>query len=429
MTGTLRILPVIGLVVFTVGFIYWDLGAGQRDPDTINFFTMQLRPDFDDYFFDLIERFEEENPGITVNWVDYPYDGYDSRITTALLGRNPPDVINLAWDRLRAFARGGNLVHLAEQLPQAVIDGYVTQIIESGCTYDGRVYALPWYSSASITLYNRAILEEAGIGEDGIPRYFEEIPEFARRVRENTDAVPFFPILTDGGAIRSVMAEKGVEFLTEDRSRAAFNTPVAQEVLQFYKDLYDQRLIPREVITAGHRRPLELFTAGQLATYNGGAEFILRVRENAPSVYENIIIGPKISWRDHEVFFINTHILAVPERSSNPQAAAEFAAFVTNAENMLKFSKEVTIFPSVTEAFEDPWFSEPDETPEGLARYYGARQVSRGQLFQSPPESTRIYRVLDEMVEQILQGQATVEAGLANAERRVNNILAEAPRR
>ncbi len=427
MTTFFRYLMIFGAVAFTVGFLVWDLRVDRHGPNTVTFFTMQLRPDFDHYFLPMLERFEEENPGVTINWVDYPYDGYDSRITTAMLGRNPPDVINLAWDRLRAYARGGNLLRLDEYLPEEVIASYVPQIIEEGCTYNGHVYALPWYSSASVTLYNGAILEQAGISEDDVPRYFEDIPEFARIIRAETGAVPFFPTMTDGGAIRTIMAEKGVPFLTEDRTRAAFNTPAAVEVLTYYKELFDERLIPREVITAGHRRPLELFTAGQLAIYTGGGEFILRVRENAPSVYENLIVGPKITWKDHEKFFINTHVLAVGARSDNPQLAAEFAAYVTNAENMLAFSKEVTIFPSVTEAFEDPWFSEPEDTPEGIARYQGAQQVRRGRLFQSPPESTRIYRVLDEMVEQILQGQVTIEEGLATAERRVNRILEEAP--
>lgn len=426
MHSSIRTISFLALIALTVAFVLWDTRTDARDPNTINFFTMQLSPDFDHYFLPMIEQFEAENPGITINWVDNPYDGYDSRIITSMLGRNPPDVINLSWDRLDHYAKWDTLVPLEEHLPPEVIDAYVTQLLEEGCMYDGSVYALPWYSSASITLFNRNILDEAGISEDEVPLYFDDIPEFARRISENTGYAAFFPILTDGGASRTIMAEAGAPFLNEEGTRVAFNTPEAEEVLRYYQDLYEQRLIPREVITAAHRRPVELFTAGQLAIYSGGAEFIMRIRENAPSIYENIIVRPKLTWRGHEKYFVNTHVLTVSNRSANPTLAADFAAFVTNAENMLNFSKEVTIFPSITEAFEDPWFSEPDGTPEGLARYYGAQQVAQGSLFQSPPESVRIYRVLDEMVEQILQRQTTIPAALDEAERRVNAILEEA---
>jgi len=39
----------------------------------VEFWTMQLQPQFTDYFQKLIAGFETQNPGIKVRWVDVPW--------------------------------------------------------------------------------------------------------------------------------------------------------------------------------------------------------------------------------------------------------------------------------------------------------------------------------------------------------------------
>ena len=61
----------------------------------IEFWTMQLQPEFTDYFKKLITIFETENPGIKVNWVDLPWSVMRSKILTAISAKTAPDVVNL----------------------------------------------------------------------------------------------------------------------------------------------------------------------------------------------------------------------------------------------------------------------------------------------------------------------------------------------
>jgi putative chitobiose transport system substrate-binding protein len=65
---------------------------------TIEFWTMQLQPQFTDYFKNLIATFKAQNPGINVNWVDVPWTAMENKILTAVSAKTPPDVVNLNPD-------------------------------------------------------------------------------------------------------------------------------------------------------------------------------------------------------------------------------------------------------------------------------------------------------------------------------------------
>jgi putative chitobiose transport system substrate-binding protein len=64
----------------------------------VEFWTMQLQPDFTDYFNGLIADYEAQNSGITVRWVDVPWADMQSKILTAVTAGTAPDVVNLNPD-------------------------------------------------------------------------------------------------------------------------------------------------------------------------------------------------------------------------------------------------------------------------------------------------------------------------------------------
>ena len=45
---------------------------------TIEFWTIDLKAAFGDFFNDMIAQYESENPGVTVNWTDVPYGDIQS---------------------------------------------------------------------------------------------------------------------------------------------------------------------------------------------------------------------------------------------------------------------------------------------------------------------------------------------------------------
>ena len=61
--------------------------AGQPGEIKVSFLTMQLRPTFDDFFLPLIAKFEQLHPGVSVEWLDFPFESYETKLMTSFMAR------------------------------------------------------------------------------------------------------------------------------------------------------------------------------------------------------------------------------------------------------------------------------------------------------------------------------------------------------
>lgn len=69
--------------------------GSEAEPVTLEFWTIALQPTFTDFLNGLIDKYEQENPNVTINWVDLPYDSIQQKLVTATAGGTSPDVVNL----------------------------------------------------------------------------------------------------------------------------------------------------------------------------------------------------------------------------------------------------------------------------------------------------------------------------------------------
>jgi putative chitobiose transport system substrate-binding protein len=399
-----------------------EQGEANRE---ITFLTMQLRPTFDDYFETLIADFEASHPGVKVHWLDYPYQNYETKLMTAFLGGDPPDVINLSSETIPTWKGAGHIRPLDDLLDPSVAQSFVPSIIRDGCTLDEKLYALPWYLSAAIVVCNQQIFEEAGIPIDKPPAQYEEIPEICRVIQEKTGKFGYFPLYTEAGSMRGWLMDAAIPLVTADGKQAAFNTPRAVQVVKFWTDLYKERLVPSEALTAMHRRPIEFYKGGRLAVMHSGTEFLRQIKADAPEVYASSIIGPQLQWEGNDVHNISFHVVSVAKEADHPELAAEFAAYVTNAQNQLAFCKLTTIIPSVTKALQDPYFTDPEDTLEGKARQFAADHALKATVVRLPDNTKKLFKTMDDIIENICLGKMTAEEGVAKAAEDWNRILNE----
>ena len=69
--------------------------SGGDPSQQLTFWTMQLKPTFTDYMGATIASFQQQHPGIIVEWVDVPWGEMESKILTAIAAGSGPDVVNL----------------------------------------------------------------------------------------------------------------------------------------------------------------------------------------------------------------------------------------------------------------------------------------------------------------------------------------------
>ncbi|MGG6295880.1 ABC transporter substrate-binding protein [Leptolyngbya sp. AN02str] len=390
-------------------------GNGADGNAEIEFWTMQLQPQFTDYFNELIAKFEQENPGITVKWVDVPWGDMQSKILTAVSAGTAPDVVNLNPDFAAQLAGRNAWLMLDDKVPAEVRDQYLPKIWEASML-DGQTFGLPWYLTTSVAIYNAQLLEQAGVAQP--PTTYEELAAVAKQVRDRTGKYAFFATLvpTDSAEVLQSFTQMGATLVDED-GNAAFNTPEGRAVFQYWTDLYQQGLLPREVLTQGHRRGIELFQAGETAVLSTGPQFLKTVETNAPAIAEVSATAPQISGSTGKksVAVMN---LVVPKGTDQPDAAVAFALYVTNNENQLAFAKAANVLPSTRDALNDAFFTAGAEggAPIDKARAVSATQMESAEvLLPQIKDVKELQKIVYDNLQAAMLGEKTVDQAVTDA--------------
>lgn len=381
----------------------------------VEFWTMQLQPEFTDYFNERIATFEAENPGVTVNWVDVPWGDMQSKILAAVSAGTAPDVVNLNPDFAAQLAGRNAWLALDDQIPAEVRDDYLPKIWDAN-TLDGMTFGIPWYLTTSLAIYNQALLNEAGI--DTPPSTYDELAEVARQVHETTGKYAFFAtfVPTDSADVLQSFAKMGVELLDAE-GNAAFNTPEGRAAFQYWTDLYTEGVLPREVLTQGHRRGIELYQAGETAILTSGPQFLNSIEANAPAIAQVSATAPQItgSTGKKSVAVMN---LVIPRSTDAPDAAVQFALFITNSDNQLAFAQAANVLPSTVESLADPYFAEAGDSATTLekARAISAAQMQDADVLLPTHEDIKeLQKIIYDNLQAAMLGDKTVDEAIADA--------------
>jgi len=419
-----RLWKRFGLLMLLGVLMSWLISCGNPSatsessadgPQEVEFWTMQLQPDFTNYFNALIATFEAENPGITVRWIDVPWGDMQSKILTAVSAGTAPDVVNLNPDFASQLAGKQAWLSLDDRLTPEQKSRYLDKIWQAN-TLNGESFGLPWYLTTRVTLYNTELFEAAGITEP--PTTYEELAIAAQQIKDATGKYAFFIsfVPEDAADVLQSFVQMGVP-LVDDQGNAAFNTPEGKAVFQYWTDLYQQELLPREVLTQGHRRAVELYQAGETAILASGAEFLSTIENNAPDIAAATASAPQISGETAKknVAVMN---LVIPRSTDAPEAALKFALYVTNDANQLAFAKAANVLPSTTQALADSYFTEPptDAEPVTLARSVSAGQMADAEVLVPAMEEVKtLQKAIYTNLQAAMLGQKTVDEAVTDA--------------
>ncbi len=256
----------------------------------IEFWTMQLQPQFTDYFQNLIASFESENQGIKINWVDVPWAAMENKILTAVSAKTPPDVVNLNPDFASQLAGRNAWLDVDTKVPNEVRSSYLPNIWKAS-TLNGKSFGIPWYLTTRLTIYNTDLLKQAGINK--APTTYVELAQAAQQIKDKTGKYAFFVTFVpqDSGEVLESFVQMGVT-LVDTEGKAAFNSPQGKAAFQYWVDLYNKGLLPKEVLTQGHRHAIDLYQAGETAFLASGPEFLKTIANNAPKIAQASAIAP-----------------------------------------------------------------------------------------------------------------------------------------
>lgn len=417
----LRSYARFGLFALLGLMMSWLVACGGGQPSAtapadgsqeVEFWTMQLQPDFTDYFNGLIADYEAQNPGVTVRWVDVPWADMQSKILTAVTAGTAPDVVNLNPDFAAQLASRNAWMPLDDKISAADQAVYLPNIWQAN-TLNGQSFGIPWYLTTNVTLHNQALLDEAGVEP---PTTYAELAEVARQVKDATGKYAYFTTFVpeDSADVLQSFVQMGVD-LVDDQGQAAFDTAAGRAVFQYWTNLYQQELLPREVLTQGHRRAIELFQAGEVALLSTGAEFFPTIEANAPDIAAVTGSGPQITG-DTGKTNVAVMNLVIPAATDVPEAAIDFALYLTNDANQLSFAQAANVLPSTAGALADGYFATEGTKGVEQARSVSAEQMNQAQVLIPAMDGVKeLQAIVYDNLQAAMLGQKTVDQAVSDA--------------
>ncbi len=404
-----RIFIIFGLIVITIGVWFSYSNFISTNENEVVFWTLQMS-DFADYMNGVISDFEKENPDIKIKWIDVPFSEGEKRTLASVLSDNPPDLINLNPDFSATLAQKGALY----EIPQENTAQYNQAIINS-LKYNGKLYSLPWYATSAVTIYNKYLIQKAGVK---VPATYEEIAEIAPQIKAKTGAYVFLPNITENDTMLKILNKYGVnssENISSEKSEYVFN---------LFKNLYAKNLIPKESITQTHREALEKYMSENIVLFQAGANFLNMIKENAPSTYTHTDIAPQIKGEIGQNDFSLMNFV-IPQRAKHKDEAIKFALYLTNTKNQLELAKLTNVIAVNKEALNNDFYTRyAKDDLMAKARVISAKQLNKVEpVLKASRNQKDVNNLVNSAVQNILLDKAETKNILKKLSKDWENLL------
>ena len=163
-----------------------------------------------------VDLYMEQNPNVEIKVEFTDWSGYWDKLSAMAAGGNLPDIIQMDYSYLQQYQQSGQLADLSQFIDSGVIDTskIADSVIDSG-SIDGTCYALSLGSNAPMMVYDKEIVEQAGVE---LPEQLtiEELYDIGQTIYEKTGVKiivnalqePVRQIAKNAGVDGSVVLEK-----------------------------------------------------------------------------------------------------------------------------------------------------------------------------------------------------------------------------
>lgn len=271
------------LLLFVFAFTLTPVGIASGANRQIQFPSwMWGEAGVGDWFKDGVAQFESEKPGVEVVPVLIPAGQYEEKLFIDMAGGGAPDLAAVFTNMMPQLIRLGLLEPLDDYLANADWADNMLPV-KSVAQYEGKIYGVPLTASPNGLIYNKKLLDQAGVE---VPTTPEEMLEAARKVKEVTGEFGYGFATRTADVLEAYipLMQWAIGFggdFSKDGVPTA-NDPKTIEGLEFLKRFYDEGLTPKGLDGPMLRK---MFVEGKIAMLIDGPWAITYVQEVAPELY------------------------------------------------------------------------------------------------------------------------------------------------
>lgn len=387
-------------------------GGGITEGTTVSYSNFISNGGNEENLDTIIAAFEEENPDITIDVTTLPYADYFTALQTDLAGGTEADVFDIEYANFRSYAANGVIAPL-DGVDTAALDTSLAEAYQ----FDGTQYALPSSFSNVVLYFNKDLFDAAGVEYPTADWTWADEQAAAEQLTDASAGVfgDYQPISYN--EYYKTVAQAGGEFLNEDGTEVAFNSPEGIAGAEWLVNKSGTTMPTAEQGAGTPDYDSGLFLDGKLAMWHTGI-WMFGALADAPFEWD-IAVEPGDTQKASALF---SNALAVSANSDDKDAAQKWAEFLSTS----AAAAEVRL--------DAGWELPPISDETILASYLekGA-PASRQAVFDSldavalapsiGDNQAEMQDIVTEALTEAAAGRTSVEEALASAEEQINALL------
>ena len=382
----------------------------------------------------LTDDFTAKNPDIAVEWVTMEENVLRQKVTTDIATKGGQyDIMTIGTYEVPIWAKQGWLVPLDGLGAKYDVDDLLPAI-RGGLTYEGKLYAAPFYGESSMVMYRTDLFEKAGLKMPDAPTW-DFVADAARKITDKDNEVYGICLRGKAGwgenmAFLTATANSFGARWFDENWEPQFDQPAWKDTLTFYIDLMKDAG-PPGASSNGFNENLALFQTGKCGMWidaTVAASFVTNPDESQVADKVGFALAPDngLGKRGNWLWAWS---LAVPAGSEKVDAAQKFIAWATGKDYAkLVASKEgwANVPPGTRKSlYDNAMYQEAAPFAEMTLESIKAADPNHptvdpvpyvGVQFVAIPEFQGIGTAVGQQFSAALAGQITADQALKNAQ-------------
>ena len=286
----------------------------------------------------LTDDFTKANPDITLNWVTLEENVLRQKVTTDIATKGGQyDILTIGTYEVPIWAKNGWLVQLSALESSKSYDvNDLLPPIRSGLSYEGKLYAAPFYGESSYVMYRKDLMKKAGLT-------MPDKPDWAF-IKKAADAMTDRAAGINGICLRGKAGwGENMAFLTtmansfgarwfDMKWKPQFDTKPWHDAIQFYVDLMKADG-PAGASSNGFNENLTLFQQGKCGMWidaTVAGSFVTDPKASTVANEVGFALAPNKQGIDKRANWLWSWALAIPAGSKKVAAAEKFIDWATS---------------------------------------------------------------------------------------------------
>lgn len=387
-----------------------DAGSGSGE-DVVLEFAQWWEPELPDGMLrGLMDQFEEENPGITVELLSGPYASTKEQVVAGAASGTMSDVVGLDGAWVSDFVNQGAIADLSALMTDA---GYDESQLAAQVQLNGATYEIPVVNFAYMLFTNDAILADAGVD---VPSTRSEFVDAAEAVTTDDVSGWILPLSLEApnGVQNDVMSwvwASGGSMLAD--GQPDLTNDAVTSATEYIKELSDAGVIAPGAATLKEQDKVEEFTNGRVAMMISSLAHINTIREsNADLEFTISAVPAEDGYSGERGTPYASWGIGVAENSEHKAEAWKLIDFLMSESANAELADAANAFPGNSTAV--PEFVNNDEIFQEAFDVWQAGYPANE--FVGLPVAEQLMREYGEQLQRVLAGEIEVSEALENAQ-------------